>query len=107
MDKIIYTLLLLSIETMCINVERKWFDSCGKNDQCSKLKPTCGVQIDEYGAPYCRGFENDSILLNLHKNQHGFYRILRIKSINILDGFKGWRKMEYKTKLKMVKRNER
>ena len=104
MDKIIYILLLQCVEIMCMNVERRWVDLCGENVQCPKLKPSCAL-IKAYGAPYCRKF-NDSIFINLHKNQHGFFKILSIKSINILNGFKGWREMEYKTKLKLKWSNE-
>ena len=85
-------LLLLCIQTSCIKVERKWRDVCGNDVQCSKLKPTC-APIKAYGTPYCRRFRNKSVLINLYKTQHGFYKISRVKSINILDGYNGWREM--------------
>ena len=99
-------LLLACIETSCIiRVERKWIDLCGNRVQCPKLKPTC-APIKSFGTPSCKRFENDSILVNLYKSQHGFYKISRVKSINILDGYNGWREMKYKPKLKLKWTNE-
>ena len=68
---------------MCMKVKRKWRDSCGNGAQCPKLRPTC-APIKTYGTPYCRGFGNDTILINLYKNQRIPYRVSRIKSIKIL-----------------------
>ena len=69
---------------MCMKVKRKWRDSCGNDVQCPKLRPTC-APIKTYGTPYCRGFGNDAVLINLYNTQHGFYRISRLKLINILE----------------------
>ena len=103
MDKIICILILLRcIQIRCINVERKWRDFC-VGVQCPKHKPTCGVRIGENGIPYCGMFGNDSVPVNIYKNQHGFYRLFSIKSVSILDGFNGWREIKYKSNIMRLK----
>ena len=84
MKVILFAIIQIQIKGM--KVEQKWFDSCGNDVQCSKLKPSCSVKIGEYGAPYCKRFGNDTILINLYKNQRIPYRVSRIKSIKILNG---------------------
>ena len=74
-------------------VKRSTTDFCGGNVQCSKMYPTCAVATERKGVPYCLNF-NGSIVINLDQNQHGYYKFLRIKSVNILNGFNGWCEMK-------------
>ena len=75
-------------------------DLCGENGICTKFKPKCGVQIDGYGDPKCIKF-NNSLMVNLRLNGHRSYRVSRIKSIKILNGFRGWENLEHETELKL------
>ena len=100
MHKIVYILILLCVQTRCISVERKLTDLCGENGICTKFKPTCGVQIDGYGDPKCIKF-NNSLMVNLRQNGRRSYRVSRIKSIKILNGFRGWENLEHETELKL------
>ena len=100
MDKTIYSLFLECIEMECIKVKRKIRDFCGPTVKCSKTEPTCAVSIKSYGIPKCINF-NNSLLVIVKQNERITLKVSQIKSINILNGFDGWHKINHKTELRL------
>ena len=88
MHKIVFILILLCAQTRCINVESKLTDLCGENGICTKLKPTCGVQIDGYGDPTCIKF-NNSLRVNLRQKRKSALRLIEFINTTVS---REWRK---------------